>query len=128
VGRNDIADNHQTSGNTNPNLQQEISELSKSIIEAHYGIDDFESRMNCPLSIILMRRGVAKKNQDPIANEPSHMTAISVDRFLACSLIAANDIAEIFRIESGRQRNGIHQITKHQCELPSLCIAGIVIQ
>src|SRR5215831_13903368 len=64
-----------------------------------------------------MREGIAKINQQPIAQVLLHMPLKTLDYFATNSLITSYHLTCILQIQALRQYGGVHQITQEHCEL-----------
>ena len=109
---NPIAGDDQTCGDSDPHLQIQIN------FDPGYGIDNVQSDPDRALRIVLMRPGIAEIDQNAVAQILGHMALEACHLGGTGFLIAADDGAEIFRVEFLRNRRRANQIAEHQCQLP----------
>src|SRR5262249_56730103 len=67
-----------------------------------------------------MRAGITEVDQEPVAHIPGYKAAIRVDDGGNGSVVAGDQVAQIFRIKPRRERGGTDKIAKHHRELPTL--------
>jgi len=116
---NQIADNHQPGGNPNARLEPDGFD-----IEATDSVDRAEPRSHRPLGIVLMRSRVAEINQHPVAHEFSDKAIVLADTLIHGSVIGADHLSQVFRIEPRGQRRRAHKIAEHHRELAALSPIG----
>ncbi len=89
------------------------------------GIDDREAGVHGALGIVLVRLRVAEIGHDAVAAEFRHPAVVAADLRRDERLVVSNDVAQVFRIEPGRQRRVADQVAEHDGELAALgdCIA-----
>jgi hypothetical protein len=78
------------------------------------------------LCIIFMRLGIAKVDQQAIAEILGDMPVEALDDLGTGPLIGANHVSEIFRIEATGQCRRIDQVTEQHGELPAFGVRGVI--
>jgi hypothetical protein len=73
-------------------------------IQSTHGGHQLQSCAHCPLGVVLVRMGVAKVDQHPVAHELRDETAEATHGLRDALLIGRNDLAEVFRVHARRQR------------------------
>src|SRR6516162_694970 len=67
-----------------------------------------------------MRAGITEVDQEPVAHIPGYKAAIRVDDGGNGSVVAGDQVAQIFRIKPRREWSGTDKVAKHHRELPTL--------
>ena len=68
--------------------------------------------------IVFMGRGVAKIDQQPIAEVLGNMALVALDDLGRGLLVGAHHGAQVFRVELARELRGAHQVAEQHRELP----------
>ena len=92
--------------------------------EAHPAdrVHQVEAGPDRPLGIVLMRLRVAEIGQHAVAQELGDVALEALDHPRAAVLIGAHDLAQVLRIETGREPGRIDQVDEHDGELAALRI------
>src|SRR6266850_6650202 len=88
-------------------------------IQVFHGIEDTQARSYRSLGVIFMRLGIAKIDQETVAQELSGVSFIALDDFSTDFLVCAYHVPIVFGIEFAGEFGGIDEITEHYRELPS---------
>ena len=86
-------------------------------IELPHGLYNPESGPHRPLRIILVGQGVAKIDQQSIAEILRDMALKTLDHCRAGRLISAHHLAQLFRVKTRRQCRRVDQVTKQHRQL-----------
>src|ERR1051326_3515524 len=84
---------------------------------------DAKPRAHGPLSVVLVRMGIAEIDQQGIPDIPRDIAVQVMNNFFAGHLIGLHDLAQLFGVELLREGGGADQVTEHHRQLPPL--AGI---
>ena len=82
--------------------------------------DDFQPRVYGPLCIVLVRRRIPEQRQQSVAHIAGNVTFVALNCVRAGALECAQNISQIFGIESLRQRRRFHEVTEHHGEVAAL--------
>ena len=77
-----------------------------------------------PLGIVLMRLRVAEIDQHPVAHVLGDKPIEASDRIGYGSMIIADQLAQILRVMTRRERGRADEIAEHDGELPAFGISG----
>jgi hypothetical protein len=94
-------------------------DLLQTAIEFTHGIEDAQPRTHGSLRIVFMRVGIAKIDQEPIAQELGNVSVKTLDNFGTRLLIGTHQVTVLFRVEPGGELRGLDQVTEHDRELPT---------
>jgi hypothetical protein len=72
-----------------------------------------------PLSVILVRMGVAEVDQHPVAHKLRDETAHATDGLGDARLIGRNDLAQVLPVHPSGERSRADEITEHHRDLAS---------
>src|SRR5262249_57592973 len=86
-------------------------------IQLPQGLQHPQSSTHGALRIVLVRQGVAKVDQQPIAEILRDMTLKALDHGRASLLISAYHLAQLFRIQTRCERRRVDQITEQHGQL-----------
>jgi hypothetical protein len=111
---NQIADDHQPGSDPDARL-----ELDGFDIEATDSVDRAQPRSHCPLGIVLMRLWVAEINQYAVAHVPGDEAVEPGDDLGDGAVIRPNDLPQILRVMTGRERGRADQVAEHHRQLPA---------
>ena len=82
-----------------------------------YGLNNAEASMHRPVRIIFVGQGVAKVDQQAIAEILRDMALKAGDHLGAGVLVGPHHLAQVFWIELTGESGGVHQITEEDGEL-----------
>src|SRR6266581_2007098 len=80
--------------------------------------------MHGTLRIVFMRLGIAKIDQQAVAEILGDMPVKALDDLSTCGLVGAYYLPQIFRIELAGEDRGVYQVTEHDGELPAFSLRG----
>src|SRR5262249_18648200 len=83
---------------------------------------EIEPNPHSAFSIVLVRLGVAKIDKESVAHETGDMPAHPSNYRGATTLECADHVAQVLRIELGRQSRRADEIAKKDGQLASLCL------
>jgi hypothetical protein len=94
-----LADDHQTGMDADAYRQSSVLVLRQLGIQRVHRLEDAQSGPHGPLRIILMRPGIAKIDQQPIAEILRNIPVIALNHRGAGLLIGPHHVAPLFRIQ-----------------------------
>jgi hypothetical protein len=109
-----IADDHQPSGNTDAGLQ------GYGEFERPNCSNPFQSRAHGPLSIVLVRLRIAEVHEDAVAHVFGDEPIKAAHSVGHAFLIGRDYLPEVFRVHASRQRCRTHQVREHDGDLTAL--------
>jgi hypothetical protein len=77
-----------------------------------------------PLGIIFVRLGIAKVDQQPIAEILGDMAVKTPDDLGTGGLVGLDHLAQVFRVHLAGERRGAYQVTGHDGELATFRTRG----
>jgi len=102
-----VADHDQPAGDAEPNIQRlRCGELSDRIDHREPGAD-------CPLSVVLMRFGIAEIDEHPVAHVLGDKAAKATDRLGDNAVVGALDLTQVFGVEADGERRRANQVAEH---------------
>ena len=107
-----IADDHQPGGDADPRF-----ECGGFDIEASDSVDDVQPRPDRPLGIVLMRARVAEIDENAVAHVLGDEAIEHGDDLGDRAVISADQLAQILRVMTGRERRRPDKITEHHRQL-----------
>ena len=93
-------------------------------IQGGDGLDNAQAGMHGTPGIVFMGRGVAKIDQQPIAEVLGDMALVVLDDLGRGLLVGAHHGAQVFRVELAGELRGAHQVTEQHRELPAFRFGG----
>jgi hypothetical protein len=84
------------------------------------GIDERQTGPHRPLRIILVSLRIAEIDQHPVAKIFGHEPTETLHALGNALLIGRNDLAQVLRIQTRRQRCRTDEVGKHYCDLATL--------
>ena len=93
-------------------------------IQGGNGLDNAQAGVHRTPGIVFMGRGVAKIDQQPIAEVLGDMALIVLDDLGRGLLVGAHHGAQVFRVELAGELRGAHQVTEQHRELPAFRFGG----
>src|SRR5215813_1127913 len=99
--------------------------LLQSFIQVFHRSEDTQTSPYCSLGIIFMCLGVAKVDEQTVAQQLCDMPIVALNNFRTHLLIRPYHVTPVFRVELGGKFCGVHEITEHDSELPSFCFWGM---
>ena len=87
--------------------------------------DDLQPCPHRPLHIIFVGHWIAKVDQQPIAQILRNVSFIAADHLGTNLLIGAHHLAQLFGVESLRERGRAHQVTEYHRQLTALSLGPI---
>ena len=109
-----IADHHEPCSDADPRL-----ELDGFDIEATDRSDHIQPGSDRPLGIVLMRPRVAEIKEYTVAHVFGDKPVEAADDIGDGAMIRGDDLAQIFRVESRRERCRANEIAVHHRQLPA---------
>src|SRR5215468_11444968 len=105
----------------NPYTDGELDALGllQTGIEVSHGSKNSQPSPYCSLRIIFMGMGVAKVDQETIAKVLGNIAIIALDNVGTHPLIRPYHVPVLFGVELAGKFGRVHQIAKHDSELPS---------
>ena len=91
-------------------------------IEFLHSCDHTQTCPHSSLRIVFMRLGIAKVDEQAIAEILRNVPLQTLDHRGACGLVGADDLTAGLRVELARQGRGVHQIAEQHRELTALGI------
>ena len=91
--------------------------LRQAGIELAQGLHHPQPGPHRPLGVIFVRQGIAKVDQQAIAEILRNMPLKAGNHLGAGVLIGPHHLAQVFRVELAGERGGVHQVTKQHGEL-----------
>ncbi len=88
-------------------------------IQGGDGLDNAQAGVHRPPGIVFMGRGVAKIDQQPIAEVLGDMARVVLDDLGRGLLVGAHHRTQVFGVELARELRGAHQVAEQHRELPS---------
>src|SRR6266446_1505990 len=73
-----------------------------------------------------MRLGIAKIDEQPIAEILGNMAVKALDDLGTGGLVGAHDLPQVFWVELAREDSGVYQVTEHHGELTAFCCRGML--
>ena len=98
--------------------------LGELCVEGLHGRHHAKTRPHSPLGAVFMRLGIAKVDQQPIAEVLRNVPLQGLDHRGTRRLVGADDLAQVFGVELACQDCRVHQITEQHGELPALRFRG----
>ena len=95
-------------------------------IQGGDGLDNAQASMHRTPGIIFMGHGVAKIDEQPIAEVLGDMTFVVLDDLGSGLLVSAHHRAQVFRVELTRELCGAHQVTEQHGQLAAFGVGGVV--
>jgi hypothetical protein len=93
-------------------------------IELPDGFRHPEPRPHRPRGVIFVRPGIAKVDQQPIAEILRNMPVIALNHSGAGALIGPHHLAPLFGVELAGEHRRVHQITEQHRELAAFGLWG----
>jgi len=72
------------------------------------------------LCVVFVCLRVAEVDQNPVAHVLGYEPAEALHRLGNTLLVAANNLAQVFRVHAGRERRGAHKVREHHRHLTAL--------
>ena len=91
--------------------------LRETGIELPQGLDDPQPGPHGPLGVIFVRQGVAKVDEQAVAEILRDMALKAGDHLGAGLLIGPHHLAQVFRVELADERRRVHEVTEQDGEL-----------
>ena len=86
--------------------------------------DNAQAGVHRAPGIVFMGRGVAKIDQQPIAEILGDMALVVLDDLGSGLLVGAHHRAQVFRVELAGELRGAHQVAEQHRELPPFRLRG----
>ena len=93
-------------------------------IQGGDGLDNAQAGVHGAPGIVFMGRGVAKIDQQPIAEVLGDMALVVLDDLGRGLLVGAHHGAQVFGVELAGELRGAHQVTEQHRELPPFRFGG----
>jgi hypothetical protein len=116
----DLAYHDQTRVNPHTHGYLDAPFAHQTRIEVAQGVDHAEPGADGALSVVLMRLGIAKVDQQAVAQVLGDIAVKAADHLGARLLIGPDHLPPVFGIEVRGEGGRVHQITKQHRELPAL--------
>src|SRR6202040_4431492 len=75
---------------------------------------------HCTLGIIFVGSWISEIGQHAVAHVSGDKAIVSADRLGGALLVYTQDLTEVLRVETRRERGRVHDIAEHHRDLPSL--------
>jgi hypothetical protein len=98
-------------GELNPVLRRQTG------IQGGDGLDNAQTGVHGASGIVFVSRGVAKIDQQPIAEVLGDVAFVTLDDFGRCFLVGADDRTQVFRVELAGELCGAHEVAEHHGKL-----------
>jgi hypothetical protein len=115
---NQIADHGEPRGDAEPHAQ--ILPLWQSADR----LDHRKAGSHRPLGIVLVRLRIAEIDQYPVTHVLGDKAVEAADRLADRTVVVADQLAQILRVMTGRQRRRADQIAEHHRQLAPLGLGG----
>ena len=115
----DVAHHHEPGVDADPDRQLD-ARLRHRIVQRGDRLDHAEPGADRPLGVVLVRPRIAEIRQDAVADVVADMAAIAADHLDAGFLEALHDVAQILRIEPGRELGRADQVAEHHGQVAAL--------
>ena len=89
-----------------------------------HALDRRQTGPHGALGVVFVRSGIAEIDEDAIAQVPSNEPVKALHGRRDTLPVGGNQIAQILRIEAGREARRSDEIAKHHCQLAALRTAG----
>jgi hypothetical protein len=89
-------------------------------VDALDGLDDLQGRLHRALRVVFMRARPAEVDHQPVAEVLRDMPALARDDLAAGALVALHQRAQVFGVQTLRQRGGADQVAEHHGDLAPL--------
>jgi len=99
--------------------------LSQAAVEGVQRLDNAQPGMHSALRIVFMRLGIAKIDQQAVAEILGDMPVKALDDLGTGGLVGAHHLPQIFGIELARERGRIHQVTEQHSELAAFRVRWV---
>jgi hypothetical protein len=93
-------------------------------VELPHGFHHSQSSSYCPLRIIFVRLGIAKVDQQPIAQILRDMPLKAGDHLATGVLISPHHLAPVFGVKLTGEHGRVHEVTKQHGELAAFGLGG----
>ena len=97
-------------------------------VQGRDGLDNPQAGMHRTSGIVFMGRGIAKIDQQPIAEVLGDVAFVGLDDLGRGLLVGADHGAQVFGVELARELRGAHQVTEHHGELPPFRVRSATYQ
>src|SRR5262252_6571723 len=91
-------------------------------IQGSYRLYDAQTSPYCSVGVIFMGVGIAEVHQQSIAQELCNVSVKTLDDFRTSGLIGTYHVSVHFWVELRREFRGVHEVTKHDGELPTFSV------
>ena len=91
-----------------------------AVVQAGHLGHQLQAGAHRPCRVVLVGMGIAEVDQQAIADVLGDVSLVAGDHVGAGPLIGLQDLAQLLRVETLRQRGGAGQIAEHDGELPAL--------
>src|SRR5262245_39128090 len=105
--------------NANADSELDTFDSLQTDIQVSHRIQDTQTRPYRSLCVIFMGMGIAKIDQETIAKILGDVTLIALNHLRTGGLIGTNHVPVVFGIKLAGELGGVHEVTKHDRELPS---------
>jgi hypothetical protein len=109
-----VADYNQSGGNANTGLQRSAG------LQPSHRLDQLQPRTYRPLGIVLMGVWVTEVHEHAIAHVLRHEPTEALHRLGDTLLIGGDDLAQVLRVDAGRERCRTYKVREHHCDLAAL--------
>jgi hypothetical protein len=97
----------------NTHRQSDALVVLDVVMQCRHRLEDLQASPYCSVGIVLMGLGVAKVDQESIAQELRYMPVIALDDRGARGLVGPHDVPIFFRVKLRGQGGGIDQVAEH---------------
>ena len=103
-----------------PDRDPEAALPLEPLVQHRHAPQDRQPGVDGALGVVLVGHRIAEVDQEPVAEVLRDVAAEGPDGLGALRLVGAHELAEVFRIQTLRERGGRHEIAEEHRELPAL--------
>jgi len=102
-----------------PDTQSEVDALVllQTGLQGCHRSEDTQTRAYGSMRVIVVRLGIAKIDEETIAQELGNMSVKTLDDCRTGGVIRTDHVAVVFGIELAGESGGVHYVTEHHGEL-----------
>ena len=115
-GAQEVADDHDARRDAHAHMQRRAG----GRLQFRRGLDNRETRPHGVLGVVLVRMGIAKIGEHPVAHVFRDEAAAAGDQRRATPVVGRDDAAHVFGIEPRRHRGRAHEVAEHDRKLTAL--------
>jgi hypothetical protein len=93
-------------------------------IQSRHSVHNLQTGVDRPQCIVFMGLGIAKVDQQAIAEILGDMPFVALDNSSGGRLIGTHHLAQVFGIELVGEDSRVHQVAEHHGQLSAFCCRG----